>query len=197
MKFTKGTLIDRISRYLFHYRNTPHTTTGVTPAELLLGRRPRSRLDMVQPDLCTKVSQKQQQQKQTHDLRARTRSFTIGDLVYVCTDNQTGFLLTLCRGLVRCPKLDSGIICRRHQDQLQKRFETVTEATSTDVDTDLAATGTFLPIPSNISESTPNVPAEPDVPAEPSFVQNPPFSPQKVHEEEPQEVVHRYPTRER
>ena len=49
-KFTKGTLTDRISRYLFHYRNTPHTTTGVTPAELLLGRRPHSRLDVVQPD---------------------------------------------------------------------------------------------------------------------------------------------------
>jgi len=70
-------------------------------------------LDMVQPDLCAKVSQKQQQQKQTHDLRARTRSFTVGDLVYapaMAVHNQTGFLLTLCRGLVRCSLKSNWIV---------------------------------------------------------------------------------------
>ena len=29
----------RVSRFLFNYRNTPHTTSGVSPSELLLGRR--------------------------------------------------------------------------------------------------------------------------------------------------------------
>ena len=32
----------RLSRFLFHYRTTPHSTTGVSPAELLLGRKPRT-----------------------------------------------------------------------------------------------------------------------------------------------------------
>ena len=32
-------------RFLFQYRITPHSTTGISPAELLLGRRPRSHLD--------------------------------------------------------------------------------------------------------------------------------------------------------
>jgi len=52
-------------------------------------------------------------------------------------------------------KLDSGIIHRQHQDQLRKQFEAVTEATSTDVDTDLAATEPFVPIPSALDLSPP------------------------------------------
>ena len=35
---THGTLSDRIAKLLFTYRNTPHTTTGMTPAELSMGR---------------------------------------------------------------------------------------------------------------------------------------------------------------
>ena len=37
----------RLSRFLFHYRITPHTTTGVPPAELLMGRHLRSHLDLL------------------------------------------------------------------------------------------------------------------------------------------------------
>ena len=39
----------QISRILFHNRITPHSTTGVPPAELLSGRRIRSHLDQVKP----------------------------------------------------------------------------------------------------------------------------------------------------
>ena len=35
---TQGTLSYRIAKLLFTYRNTPHTTTGMTPAELLMGK---------------------------------------------------------------------------------------------------------------------------------------------------------------
>ena len=45
-----GSLETRLSRFLFKYRITPHTTTGRSPAELLLGRQPRSRLDLLHPD---------------------------------------------------------------------------------------------------------------------------------------------------
>ena len=37
-KLSQGTVSDRLARFLFHVRNTPHTTTGSTSAELLLGR---------------------------------------------------------------------------------------------------------------------------------------------------------------
>ena len=41
-KLSRGTMTDRLSRVLFQYRITPQTTTGTAPAELLLGRKPRS-----------------------------------------------------------------------------------------------------------------------------------------------------------
>jgi transposase InsO family protein len=43
-----------IARYLLIYRNTPHSTTGETPSMLLMGRRLRTRLDLMLPSV-TKV----------------------------------------------------------------------------------------------------------------------------------------------
>ena len=54
-----GSLETRLSRFLFKYRITPHTTTGRSPAELLLGRQPRSRLDLLHPDTGVKVRVRQ------------------------------------------------------------------------------------------------------------------------------------------
>ena len=41
----------RVSRFLFKYRITPHSTTGIAPAEMLMSRKPRSRLDVLHPDV--------------------------------------------------------------------------------------------------------------------------------------------------
>jgi hypothetical protein len=41
---------DDTNRFLLQYRTCPHTTTGKTPAELLQGRRLRSRLDLLHPE---------------------------------------------------------------------------------------------------------------------------------------------------
>ena len=48
----------KISRFLASYRNTPHTVTGRTPAEILLGRSPRTRLSLVHPCLSDHLTQK-------------------------------------------------------------------------------------------------------------------------------------------
>lgn len=61
----------------------PQTTTGISPAKLLLNRQPRTRLDLLRPNTPLRVEERQLAQKQTHDVRARSRSFHIGDLVYV------------------------------------------------------------------------------------------------------------------
>ena len=39
-KRTTGTMSSRLAKILFNYRISPQTTTGTSPAELLLGRRP-------------------------------------------------------------------------------------------------------------------------------------------------------------
>ena len=44
-KITSGSMSTRLAKVLFSYKITPQGTTGLAPAELLLGRCPRTRLD--------------------------------------------------------------------------------------------------------------------------------------------------------
>lgn len=67
LKKSSGDVEARLASFLFAYRLTPHSTTGVSPAELLFGRRPRSLLDSLHPDLPSKVSKCQERQKAAHD----------------------------------------------------------------------------------------------------------------------------------
>ena len=46
-KMREGTIETRVSRFLFRYRNTPQSTNRIPPADMLLGRRPRSHLDLM------------------------------------------------------------------------------------------------------------------------------------------------------
>ena len=65
---TSGTTLQqRVSKFLFKYRLTPHSVTGVAPSELLFGRRIRYRLDSWFPDTSQRVQSQQQKQKQAHD----------------------------------------------------------------------------------------------------------------------------------
>ena len=50
------TVQEKLSKFLFTYRITPQTTTGVAPAQLLMNRCPRSRLDRLFPDLSERVA---------------------------------------------------------------------------------------------------------------------------------------------
>uniref|UniRef100_A0A5S6R676 RNA-directed DNA polymerase n=1 Tax=Trichuris muris TaxID=70415 RepID=A0A5S6R676_TRIMR len=73
-----------LSRFLFNYRLTPHSATGLSPAEILLRRKPKSLLDNLHPDLLA-VTEKTQEEDAinlgTKDNR-RLRSFQIGDRVW-------------------------------------------------------------------------------------------------------------------
>ena len=73
----------QICHFLFRYRITPHSTTGIPPAELLLGRRPRSRLDLLHPDIAGRVRKKQEDQKSNHDRHCRSRELSVGQPVWV------------------------------------------------------------------------------------------------------------------
>ena len=63
--------------FLREYRSTPHSTTGRTPAELMLGRQFRTRLSLLQPAL-PHVEKKQQLAKPV-----RPTKFSIGDHVFI------------------------------------------------------------------------------------------------------------------
>ena len=118
------TLEIQISWFLFRYRLTPHSKTGVSPAELLMNKRPRSRLDLLHPDISGRVRENQEQQKAKHDKHTCTRSFKVGDLV--STKNQGTGVPWLPGVIVTMTSSEQGIIrledvIRRHIDHLQHR----------------------------------------------------------------------------
>ena len=78
-----------LSYFLFPYRSTPQTTTGQSPAELLLGRRLKSCLDLLHPNVKTKVVQSLQLQKLNHDKSTKYHTFDVNDKVFV--NNSQGF----------------------------------------------------------------------------------------------------------
>ena len=78
-----GDIDERLSKILFNYRITPQTTTGVSPSELLLGRRPRTRLDLLKPHTADRVEKKQNQQRAQHDTKAKSCVFRVGETVFV------------------------------------------------------------------------------------------------------------------
>lgn len=74
----------RLGRFRFSYRNTPHTVTERTPAELFLRRQPRTRLTLLKPDLSETVVKHQLQQKKGHDRHTKpVRHFDEGERVKV------------------------------------------------------------------------------------------------------------------
>ena len=44
---TTADLETNVCKFLFQYRITPQSTTGLSPAELLLNRKPKSHLDLL------------------------------------------------------------------------------------------------------------------------------------------------------
>ena len=83
-KQINGTIKTILSRFLFQYRITPHTTTGVTPAELLLSRRPRTHLDLALPSVEMPVIKTQERQVTYKNQLSRPRIFQEHDSVLVC-----------------------------------------------------------------------------------------------------------------
>ncbi|XP_054286101.1 uncharacterized protein K02A2.6-like [Macrosteles quadrilineatus] len=74
----------RIDSFLFAYRNTPHSTTGSTPAELFLRFVPRNHLSLLKPHLARSVDEKQlKMEEAANKRRGKFRSFVVGEEVYV------------------------------------------------------------------------------------------------------------------
>ena len=117
----------------------PHTTTGISPAEMLFGRRPRSTLDLVIPDIITRVQKKQASHKASHDKRAKQRSFNVGDQVYIrnFTEGGSWILGKIVKSLSLLSfliELEDGRTVRRHIDHIRVRRMTTTSVPDSDSD---------------------------------------------------------------
>ena len=81
-----------VSKFLFMYRNTPHTTSQVTPSSLVLKFNPVTRLSFLKPAFGENM-----QNKQDH-CPTPPRTFSPGDSVWVINyrDNAVKWLKALC-----------------------------------------------------------------------------------------------------
>ena len=123
-----------LPRFLFHYRNTPHSTTGVPPSELLMGRHLRTHLDLLHPTTAARVQSNQERQKRNHDQEGtKLRSFSLNDPVYAKGfSNGPKWLpgeITAVNGPLSYEViLDDGHVIRRHVDHLKSRTATTSSA---------------------------------------------------------------------
>ena len=126
-KMEDGNLETKLARFLFKYRSTPQTTTGSTPAELLMNRRLRTQLDQVRPSLADKVGLNQAKQKAHHDQHAHDRTFNESDPVYVRSysgQKWSPAVLVKQTGPVSwTARMQDGRLVRKHQDQIRPRYD--------------------------------------------------------------------------
>jgi transposase InsO family protein len=120
MKKLEGDLQTRIDTILFQYRITPQTTTGLSPAEMLMGRKLRNTLDLLHP-------------------RAKIcRKFNIGDRVFA--RNYRGKVIWITASVIKVTgpcsyllKSNEGYFLRRHIDQLRPCYSTgITDSSYSD-----------------------------------------------------------------
>ena len=130
-----GSLQTRLHRFLLSYPSSPHSSTGQSPAELLLGRQLRTRLDVFRPSLRQSVELKQHAWKNARDLHSSDRLFTVGDPVYVCLVPGPGApwvpgTITAGDGQICTVQLADGRSFTRHRDHVRPRVCTLPSCVS-------------------------------------------------------------------
>ena len=93
---------------------------------MLLGRKLRSRLDLLKPNIGQKVIDKQQQQKNFHAAHCRERIFSEGEKVFVKNNLKgkkwiPGSIIKQTGPVSFKVTLQDGKTIRCHEDQLRKR----------------------------------------------------------------------------
>ena len=137
-KMEDGSAQTKLSRFLLGYRTTPHSTTGVPPAELLMKRRFHTQLNHLVPSVADRVRNKQSQQKVAHDYHAKEREIPEGQAVYAKDFLYKkswipGTVAEKTGPVSARVQLDNGTVIRRHQDHVRSRENDVAEEPVTSV----------------------------------------------------------------
>ena len=132
----------RINKFLFKYRTTPQSTTQETPAQLLLNRSLRTPISQLQGDLKSRVELKQATQCASHDKRAKTHSFELGDSVFTHCGGQKivwlpGVIDSVTGPLSYVIRLADGRSVKRHIDHIRKRHAGDIQQPENDLDLDI------------------------------------------------------------
>ena len=79
---TREELELRLQQFLLKYRTTLHATTNRTPAEMLFGFRPTTRLDGMRPSVRERVQATKDQSRCANQTASREREFSVNDKVF-------------------------------------------------------------------------------------------------------------------
>ncbi|XP_042148783.1 uncharacterized protein K02A2.6-like, partial [Ixodes scapularis] len=180
-----GDMATKLARFLLSQHILPHSTTGKSPAELLMGRRLRTALDRLHPDLQAEMVDKQEEQA----LRGRqgVREFEPREPVfirnYLAGPKWLSGIITEITGPVSYKvRTIDGRFWRRHVDQIRRR-EWSTYLDEEEPTTELSPQQLSLPSePSLRNESVEECPpstSQADFPEESTPVATPPASPQR------------------
>ena len=101
----------------------------------MLGRRPRSLLDLVRLDISHRVTTNQEKQKVAHDIHSKQRSFAVGDLVYIRDFPHAkswipGTIESVCGSFTYWIRLSDGRSFRRHIDHIRARLAGESESSA-------------------------------------------------------------------
>ena len=93
-----------------------------------MNRRPRSKLDLLHPDVSSRVRKNQEKQKASHDIHSRKRTFDDGDLVSVRSQRSGAPLLPGVVSTMLSPQrfivqVEDGRDVERHIDHVQHRVQ--------------------------------------------------------------------------
>ena len=128
LKATKGgSLQERLSKFPFTYHITPHTTTGLVPAQLLMKRQLRSCFDWLFPDLQQHAPKKQAEQAASHNNSKPLWSFNAGDPIYTKDFSSApliwipGTVAKVTGPLSYHIELNDGRVVHRHVDAVRAR----------------------------------------------------------------------------
>ena len=171
-KMTGDSLEVKLQRFLFNYRLTPQTTTGKSPAELLMGWKLKSKFDLLHPQLQEKILRKQSEMKSAHDVRARLRQFVPGDTVYVQNFEPglkwlPGIIHMKTGPLSYTVVLTDGRACRRHVDHVRQRVESGDHSSQTVLELPVESGGhsnkTVPELPTTMEHAVPQMECNVDV----------------------------------
>ncbi|CAC5395124.1 unnamed protein product [Mytilus coruscus] len=141
VKNESGTLSEKLCRFLLGYRTTPHSTTRRTPAELFVGRRLRTRLDALKPNINERMQRQRSKTKPCRDI-AKGEPVLVRD--YRDNNKWKQGVIVHKLGPVTYQVQVGDLVWKRHIDQIRefvpqenKDIPNILENTKSDIDTEL------------------------------------------------------------
>ena len=170
-----------LANFLLKYRTVAHATTNRSPSTLFLNRTIRTRFDLLKPQCGHRVSDKQADQVQHHDKRAKPRQMQIGQKV-MARNFRSGYkwvpgVIVECLGpLTYLVEIQEGLRWKRHIDHLRDRESSTSTSDLESADADAFVTAPFSDANAETEhDSTESIsPTEPTVRRYPVRTRNPP-----------------------